>query len=200
MLPSSLPSLLCICSRVQVVYAWSTSTPAWINTVVPSGYSQKALIIPGPVPLATDGGSYFATLTARFADSNNTNNTVTIPITLSAVGSPLIAQLRAPSGDVKNTSTIRLDSSQSSDPDDPANFSPMVYEWSCARVGSLAPCVNGVLGSRAGSAWSIPISSLEVGAQYVLTLTVKKGARWCWLARAADDACASPQLVCLDCC
>jgi hypothetical protein len=162
-------------SAMQVMYSWASSSNSWNNTVVPGGYNSKTLIIPGPVPAVQDGDLRFVTLTAFLKNHNTTQ--VVIPITLTAVGTPLVAALKAPSGDVKSTATIRLNASASSDPDDPSNASPLMYTFSCAIVGSVLPCVNGALGNKSLNTWNIPVSQLTIGKQYILTVTVSKGER-----------------------
>eukprot|EP00775_Hariotina_reticulata_P012979 gene12979-13108_t len=165
-----------VCPGKEVVYSWSTSSAAWNNTVVPDGFAGKTLIIPGPARAVQDGETRDVVLTAYL--KGNQDKKVVIPITLTAVGTPLVAALKAPSGDVKNTTTIRLDASASSDPDDPNNDNPLVYTFSCAIVGSILPCVTGTLGTQAASGlWTIPVTQLAVDKQYKLTVTATKGSR-----------------------
>jgi hypothetical protein len=158
----------------QVVYSWASTSNAWRDSVVPAGFASKTLIIPGPVGAVQDGDTRAVVLTAYLKD--NPAKKVVIPITLTAVGTPLVAALKAPSGDVKSTATIRLNASASSDPDDPINASPLVYTFSCAIVGSVLPCVTGTLGTQAASGvWTIPASQLAIDTEYQLTVTVTKG-------------------------
>lgn len=80
-----------------------------------SGYTLKNLVLPAPVP-AEAGQTYKLRLTARFTGSPSA---ATADVAITAVGSPLSANLLGPSGDIMGDRDIILDASRSMDPDDP---------------------------------------------------------------------------------
>jgi hypothetical protein len=101
--------------------------------------------------------AYNITLTARYEGSATTASD---SITLTALESPLAAQLTGPSGTVHSTKgNLTFDASGTIDPDDPQNAaSEMRYLWSCQNVVDLSPC----FGSQVDGVWSIDPSKVRV--------------------------------------
>jgi hypothetical protein len=98
---------------------------------------------------------YNITLTARYEGSSAATSD---SVTLTALGSPLSAQLTGPSGTVHSTKgNLTFDARGSSDPDDPQNaVSEMSYLWSCQNAVDLSPC----FGSQVDGVWSIDPSKV----------------------------------------
>lgn len=99
---------------------------------------------------------YNFTLTARYEGSSATASD---SITLTALGSPLSAQLAGPSGTVHSSrGNLTFDARGSIDPDDPQNAaSQMSYLWSCQNAVDLSPC----FGVQVDGVWSIDPSKVS---------------------------------------
>lgn len=88
----------------QVVYEW-TSTDATPWQAIPAPYNSKNLVMPGPVRGATAGQAYGLKLRAYIAGHADQASEATV--LLRAQGSPRVARLRGPTGDFKETATVR---------------------------------------------------------------------------------------------
>src|SRR5690349_16986830 len=55
----------------------------------------------------------------------------TADVTVTALASPITTVLNGPAGDVKSTTSIRLDATASTDPDDPNGITPLSFTWEC---------------------------------------------------------------------
>lgn len=112
-------------------------------------------------------------LTVWFSGSKDTSSSA--DLVLRAVGSPLVADLKGVSGDIKNDRLIRLDASASSDPDDPAGNVPLQYTWTCTREDFPAPCFSGSSwGDINGARWELPASLLAVDKLHTFRVTISK--------------------------
>jgi REJ domain len=154
-----------VCAGKSVQYLWESidvdgaGAPA-LWAAVPPGYSRKDLNLAGPVAAAEAGKQYRLRLTAKFAGATQI---ATAEVTLEAVGAPLVAQLKGPSGDVKSDKTVTLDAGTSSDPDDPQGSKPMTFTWDCVREDFPQPCFASTnRGDQVGAKWSLPASLLAV--------------------------------------
>ncbi|GMH39711.1 hypothetical protein BSKO_07609 [Bryopsis sp. KO-2023] len=163
-----------VCDGYTMEYLW-TSITNW--TALPSeGFKRKDLILSAPVP-ALPENDYGLLLTAYLKDENGTTlGTTSTKVTLSAQGSPLIARIDGPYGNVVVENEICLDASGSFDPEDPQGIRPIAVEWICSleAVGGK-PCFSGkeqpvVEGGRL----CVPRSLLTVGSRYVYTAQISK--------------------------
>jgi hypothetical protein len=171
--------------HLQVEYAWESidDTP-W--AAVPANYKRKDLVIAAPVPGITAGDTKKLRLRAKFVGSSLES---TAEVTLVAIGSPLIADLKGPSRDIRNDRTIVLDGSKSVDPDDPNGNRPMVVEWECVRADYPSPCFAGTnYGEQRGTQWRFEADLLQDDIQHTFTMTVSKGSG---AARRSDTASVS---------
>lgn len=104
--------------------------------------------------------AYTITVTAAFEGSAGSANDT---ITLTAVGSPLIAIISGPSGDMSADQVATFSAENSRDPDDSANIiTPMQYVWSCQAADST-PCFIGTYqGIQSGATWAINLTQVNL--------------------------------------
>jgi hypothetical protein len=86
-----------------VVYEW-TSADATPWSAIPVGYNRKTLLVPGPIRGAIDG--QVNTIKLRAYISGNAGAASEATVQLKALGAPLAARLRGPTGDFKSTATM----------------------------------------------------------------------------------------------
>lgn len=171
--------------HLQVEYTWESidDTP-W--AAVPANYKRKDLVIAAPVPGVAAGDSKKLRLRAKFVGSSLES---TAEVTLLAIGSPLVAALKGPSGDIKNDRTIVLDGSKSFDPDDPNGNRPMDVSWECVRADYPSPCFAGTnFGEQKGTQWKFKADLLQDNVQHTFRMTVSKGSG---AAKRSDTAVVS---------
>jgi hypothetical protein len=171
---------------LQVEYTWeSIDTPTpW--AAIPANYKRKDLVIAAPVPAVTAGDTRKLRLRAKFVGSSLES---TAEVTVVAIGSPLVADLKGPSGDIKNDRTIVLDGGKSVDPDDPNGNQPMVVEWECMRADYPSPCFAGTnYGEQKGTTWRFKADLLQDNIQHTFRMTVLKGTG---AAKRSDTATVS---------
>jgi hypothetical protein len=150
---------------LQVVWSWATSGGLTLGP-----YSRKDLVIPGPL---SPNAAVTATLRAKF--DGETEETV-LEVALTPKFSPIKANLRGPSGDVRADREFILNATSSVDPDDPTNTRrPFVVDWECIRDDFPNPCFPGkAFGNQRGLVWTIPAGLLEPGRVHSFKAIVSK--------------------------
>lgn len=140
---------------------------------MPTSYKRKDLVIAAPVPGVQAGDAKKLRLTANFQGSTKK---AVVEVTLSTIGSPLVASLKGPSGDIKNDRTIVLDGSKSADPDDPNGNMPPTVDWACVRTDFPTPCFSGnAYGEQRGTSWKFKADLLQSDIPHTFTMTLSKG-------------------------
>lgn len=163
--------ILVITAVIQVEYSWTPAT-AW--DAIPAGYSKKDLVIPGPVAGIAAGQSINVTVTAKFTGATAADATTAV-VTLTALASPLRANLKGPQGDVKSDRDIVLSAAGSRDPDDPQATKPLAVSWDCVRADFPAPCFTGAAaGTKDGLTWTIPAGLLATDVQHTIVANVSR--------------------------
>lgn len=160
---------------MQVLWSWSSTEIDLGGT-----YTRKDLVLPGPISLTNTAAlpSYTVTLTAKF-DGAAPTDVSTIDVELWPQSSPVKANLRGPSGDVRADRTIIFNATSSADPDDPSNGrEPFNIQWECTREDFPEPCFPGkAYGLQNGLTWSIDGTLLTPGKQHTFVARVSKGNR-----------------------
>jgi hypothetical protein len=145
-----------LCSGRRVYYSWKTDIPG-----VPPFFTSKDLLLPGPLTGIADGATFFAEVTASYSTEAarvepGTPGSSTARVALTAVGSPLVAQLAGKAGEISAGSNVTLSAARSFDPDDPGNAVPLSFFWECIREDYPMPCFqvrfwgDGLLAGAAG--------------------------------------------------
>lgn len=160
-------------SKPQVEFSWESLDSDL--ALPPRAARQKDLVLPPPVA-ATPGMTYRMRLRARFAGSQPELASES-DVMLYAVGSPLVAELRGPAGDVRSDRTIVLDASASRDPDDPAGSVPLTFGWTCTRADWPVPCFANVSRGElvgGGARWILPLPLLEQDIAHTFRMILGK--------------------------
>ncbi len=167
-----------LCPGKTVELAWSCSNcPAGL--ISERMASRSSFRIPGPLQDITAATAYTFAVTARYTDATAGVES-TDSVALIAASTPLRADLRGPSGDVRADAEFILDASRSNDPDDPTDATePMRYEWSVRREDFPEPAFGNAAyaGFKNGSRWTINATTGDMAFDkwYTFSVTVAKG-------------------------
>ncbi|GFH29633.1 REJ domain-containing protein, partial [Haematococcus lacustris] len=153
------PNTLCA-SAASPTWQWTTTGTNPFT--LPSATTASSLFVPNSLlrTFAVNKREYQLTVTMTFNSA-----TVSIPISLTCIGSQLQPALSGPSGLVSSSQVATFDASASKDPDG----QPYAFQFSCIRVDNGAPCTTNpaLAGRQAGAMFTQDLSKLEKGVEMV---------------------------------
>ncbi|GMH45547.1 hypothetical protein BSKO_13504 [Bryopsis sp. KO-2023] len=165
-----------VCDNYTVDYLWiSTDASPW-GAIPEDGYNRKNLVVKGPVD-ASPGQKYGLRLVAYLLDSSGgLQGQSLLDVQMTALGSPLVAKLDGPTGDVVLKEDICLDASGSYDPDDPSALSELSTKWRCEvdELGGEACFTGKTQPIIEGTKLCIPKEALAPGRWHFYTVSISR--------------------------
>ncbi|GMH45508.1 hypothetical protein BSKO_13465 [Bryopsis sp. KO-2023] len=165
-----------VCDNYTVDYLWiSTDASPW-GAIPEDGYNRKNLVVKGPVD-ASPGQQYSLRLVAYLLDSSGgLQGQSSLDVQMTALGSPLVAKLDGPTGDVVLKEDICLDASGSYDPDDPSALSELSTKWRCEvdELGGEACFTGKTQPTIEGTKLCIPKEALVPGRWHFYSVSISR--------------------------
>ncbi|KAG2492076.1 hypothetical protein HYH03_009572 [Edaphochlamys debaryana] len=176
-----------VCPGRPLRWSWSLlPLPNWASWPQPGSapLQRPSLYLPGPLA-GLPGDERRIAVRVSYADvalPGADDTTITSVIVL-LMGSPPVARLDGPSGDVASSRALVLDARGSTDPDAPPQGAetgfeqPLSFVWNCEREDAPMPCfANSSRGDMASTlgVWSIPAGLLAPERWHTFTVTVAK--------------------------
>ncbi|KAL6748774.1 hypothetical protein V8C86DRAFT_1107400 [Haematococcus lacustris] len=141
---------------------WQWTTTGTNPFTLPGATTASSLFVPNSLlrTFAVNKREYQLTVTMTF-----NSKTVSIPISLTCIGSQLQPALSGPSGLVSSSQVATFDASASKDPDG----QPYAFHFSCIRVDNGAPCNTNpaAAGRQSGAMFTQDLSKLDKGVEMV---------------------------------
>ncbi|GIL67805.1 hypothetical protein Vafri_21080 [Volvox africanus] len=152
--------------------AWNWTSPSGWLGLPASGQSGQQLTIKGPLRNVIHGQSISLRVTATYSGGGSGSAEVLVV----ASGSPPLASLKGPAGDVLDNTTLVFNASASSDPDNPSDpRGALKYSWECRRSDYPTPCfASSEQGSQGQGLWTLPPRLLSSDVWHTITATVYK--------------------------